>query len=143
MCSFKEAFTDYLDAQNVKWVEEAEHVISVTYTGDNIASIKVNVFFDDDKPMLALRCWNIANFKNKASFTDKVAEGIALCNELNNEYRWTKFSLTKSNDIVCSMDTYSPTEDEEIFGAIGLNAVRRIVSIVDEAYPKIMQTLWR
>lgn len=63
MTNYKKLFTTYLDSQGVKYSEAKDNVIRVPYTGDNLKTIPVFVFFDSDgEPLVCLKCWEIARF---------------------------------------------------------------------------------
>ncbi len=134
MATFKQLFMYYLDSQGVKYTDKDDDAVLITYSGDNMKSIPVYVFFDrDGDPLVQFRCWDIANFK------DKIAEGIVTCNSLNAKYRWVKFYLDEDQDIICECDAYV---DQGTCGAECLALVRRLVNITDEAYPEFMRALY-
>lgn len=134
MADYKSIFLSYMDSEKIKYSDDGEYRVRVSYNGDNLKTIHMYVFFDKDNgPRAQVRCWQIANFKNKEDL------GIRLCNELNNEYRWLKFYLDKDADIVASLDTYM---DERTCGFFCLDLVKRSVSIIDEVYPRIARTLF-
>ena len=66
------------------------------------------------------------------------AQGFA-CNSLNQEYRWVRFYLDKDWDLICEADALL---DPSSGGEECLSIVRRMVNIIDEAYPKFMKALW-
>ena len=134
MANFKQLFMEHMDKEGIKYVERDEFVVKVTYSGDNLKSIPVYVFFDEDgDPLVQLKCWEIANFKNKEG------KGILACNEANKQYRWVKFYLDKDCDIVASIDAYI---DASTCGSECLSLVRRVVNITDETYPIFAKALW-
>lgn len=134
MPNYKQLFMSHMDRVGVKYSDIDERVVRVTYTGDNLKSIPINVFFDKDgEGIVQLACWNIANFK------DKFAAGVLACNNLNSEYRWVKYYLDSDTDVRCCLDAYI---DEETCGEECLNLVRRMVNIIDDSYPTFMKALW-
>ena len=134
MQMYAREFTMHMDANGIKYTEQDEHVIKVSYSGDNMDSIPVFVFFDEDgDPYAQFKCWNIANFKNNESVA------IELCNKLNAEYRWVKFYIDDDKDVVASIDAML---DMGSCGEECLSLVRRVVSIVDDAYPQIARARW-
>ena len=134
MANFKQLFMRYMDAEGIKYVDRDEYVVKVTYSGDNLKSIPVFVFFDEDgDPIVQFKCWDIANFK------DKESKGILACNEMNAHYRWVKFYLDKDADIVASIDAYI---DDLTCGEECMKLVRRVVNITDEAYPTFARAMW-
>ena len=134
MANYKQLFVDYMNSHNIIYTEVNDHVVRVSYTGDNMKSIPVFVFFDENGDnIVQLFCMEIANFK------DNMAAGLVACNELNTKYRWVKFYLGSDNEIICTIDAYL---DQYSCGEECRNLVGRVVSIVDEAYPTFMRALW-
>ncbi len=134
MANYKSLFTRYLDMKDIRYSEPNDNVVRIAYSGDNLKTIPVFVFIDEDgEPIFQFKCWDIANFKGKE------AKGIMACNDLNNEYRWVSFSLDKDADIIASIDAFV-TEDS--CGEIGLALVRKVVNIVDDAYPTFAKSMW-
>ena len=134
MANYKNLFMRYMDDQGIKYSDVKENVVKVVYTGDNLKSIPIFVFFDKDgDPLVSFKCWEIANFK------DKEAAGIIACNQLNNQYRWVTFYVDDDADVITQIDSYV---DDETCGKICLSLVKRMVNIIDDSYPEIMKTLW-
>ena len=121
--------TNYLQQQGIKFTTKDDLQITVTYNTENLPHVKVLVFFDDDGTnMFTTRTWEIASFKGKE------AAGYALCNELNGQYRWGKFFVDKDSDLCFQSDAWV---SEATCGEETLYIIRRIVGIVNDAYPKI------
>ena len=134
MANYKRMFMNYMDMEGIKYVDRDEHVVRVTYTGDNLKTIPVYVFFDEDgDPIVQFKCWEIANFKGKEG------KGIYACNMMNKEYRWVKFSLDDDSDIVASIDAYISADN---CGEVCMSLVRRVVNITDDAYPTFAKAMW-
>ena len=132
MANYKNLFMQYMDRSDIKYTDVRENVVKVVYSGDNLKTIPVYVFFDEDgDPLVGFKCWDIANFKD-----EKMAAGIIACNQLNDKYRWVKFYLDKDSDVIAQIDAYV---DEENCGRFCLSLVRRMVNIVDGGYPTLMQ----
>ncbi len=132
--SYKDEYMRYMDDNGIKYTDRSEHVVRVSYSGDNMRSIPVNVFFDEDGDnIVQLCCYEIARFKG-----DRIANGLIVCNALNQKYRWVKFYLDSDNDVRAELDAYisSGTAGEEC-----ANLVRRVVSIVDKSYPTIIKAI--
>lgn len=135
MANYKKLFIDYLESKGIKYTDRDEHLVTVSYSGDNIQSIKFYVAFDKDGDgMVQIYGWDIGSFDG-----DKTAKGIEVCNEMNKKYRWVKFYLDADNDVCVSTDSYIC---EANAGSVCLNLVRRMINIVDEAYPSFMRALW-
>lgn len=134
MVDYKKLFMNYMDAKGVKYEDKDTYVVKVTYTGDNIKSIPIFVFFDSDgDPILQMKCWDIANFTNKEE------KGLSACNEANTTYRWAKFYIDKDKDVIAELDAYI---DAATCGEECLKLVRRMVSVIDKAYPIFGKALW-
>lgn len=134
MANYKQLFLRYLDEKGVKYTDRDEYVVRISYSCDNLKTIPVYIFFDEDgDPMVQFKCWDIANFKNKE------AKGIFACNEMNKTYRWVKFYLDKDADVVASIDAYIA---EYNCGEECLALVRRLVNIIDDAYPTFAKAMW-
>lgn len=134
MANYKNLFMRHMDRNDIKYTDVKENVVKVSYTGDNLQTIPIYVFFDKDgDPLVSFKCWNIANFKGKE------AAGIIKCNELNNHYRWVTFYIDDDADVITQIDSYV---DEENCGSVCLSLVRRMVNIIDETYHDIMRTIW-
>ena len=134
MLKYAQLFVDYLDMKGVKYTVVDERTVKVVYNGDNLDSIPVFVFFDKDGDnLVAFKCWDIANFKNNPE------KGINACNELNASWRWVKFFIDKDFDVVADIDAMV---DDRTCGEICLSLVRRVVSIVDDAYPTLAKARW-
>ena len=134
MANYKRLFMREMDMKGIRYEDRDEFLVKVTYSGDNLQSIPVFVFFDKDgDPMVQFKCWDVANFKGKEE------KGIIACNKLNNEYRWVKFSLDDDADIVVSIDAYI---DEYTCGEHCIKLVNRVVNITDDAYPTFARAMW-
>jgi hypothetical protein len=119
----------YLEEQGIKYKGNGTTDLTVTYNTENLPHVAAKIFFDDDGTnMLTTRTWDIASFKGKE------ASGYEVCNKLNNQYRWGKFFVDKDGDICFQCDAYL---DKNSCGEEVLFIVRRIVGIVDDAYPEI------
>jgi hypothetical protein len=97
-------------------------------------TIPIYVFFDEDNdPYVSFKCWEIQSFKNNE------AAALIVCNNLNNEYRWLKFYMDEDKDVNASLDAMV---DRSTCGEECLSLVRRMVNIIDEAYPQIAKARW-
>ena len=135
MNRFKNAFIAHLKKEGIKFVDRDEKIVSISYRGDNMPSIDIIVAFDaDEKPDVSLRCWTIAKFPE-----DKMLNGLVASNELNKQYRFVRFCVDKDNDLNCEADI---DLTENSCGELILKLVRRMVNIVDDAYPVAMKALW-
>lgn len=134
MANCKQICMEYMRREKIRYEDVREHVIKITYKGENLTSIPVFVYFDEEgDPIVSVKCWNIINFANH------VALGYEVCNGLNEKYRWVKFYIDGDADIVAEVDAFV---DEQGCGPECTALVRRMVSIVDEAYSVLMKALW-
>ena len=134
MANYKRLFLRQMDSKGIKYEDKDDFIVKVTFSGDNLKSIPVYVFFDKDgDPMVQFKCWNIANFKGKED------KGIVACNKLNAEYRWVKYYLDSDADVVASLDGYI---DEMTCGDECIKLVSRVVNITDDAYPTFARAMW-
>lgn len=135
MATYRDLFVRHLNIEGIKFVEyEDQNHIKITYEGDNLNTIPIHIFFDEDgDPYVQFKCWDIQNFKGKE------AKGILACNMINKQYRWVKFYLDDDADIVASIDGYI---DIASCGEECLSLVRRVVSITDDAYPTFAKAKW-
>ncbi len=135
MANYKSLFMRYMDRNNIKYTDVKENVVKVVYSGDNLTSIPIYVFFDKDgDPLVNFKCWNIQNFKG-----DLMAGGMIACNDLNKVYRWVKFYLDDDCDVIAEIDAYV---DEDTCGSECTSLVKRMVNIIDEGYPTLMHFRW-
>ena len=116
MNDFKKAFMAYMDANDVKYTEPAEESLRIIYTGDSLKSIRITVFFDErGSNIVGFDSFDIARFQAE------------------------KFFLDDDYDIRCQMDCYV---EMNTCGEMLMSLVRRMVSIIDEAYPDLMKAQW-
>ncbi len=133
MANYKKIFMKHMDSKCVRYTDVDDKVVRVAYNGENIESVAVYVSFDSKgEGKVQLSCWDIANFKGK------LAQGLIICNTLNDQYRWVKFYLDDDHDVVCECDAYI---NDLTCGSICLALVNAIVSIVDDSYPSIANAL--
>lgn len=97
-------------------------------------TVAVRAVFDDDGHTVAVRCFRLAHAKE-----DRFIDVLKICNELNNRFRWVKFVIDKDDDINMEIDCIV---NEETAGEVVLELVQRLCSIVDEAYPELMNTIY-
>lgn len=135
MANYKAEYLSYMDDKGIKYKEMDERRVRVSYSGDNLTTIPIHVIFDKDGDnLVAFDCWEIAKFKE-----DKLAAGMVLCNSLNEKFRWVKFYIDSDRDLRCQADAIV---DHETVGSECSELVRRMVGIIDQAYPEVMKALW-
>jgi hypothetical protein len=135
MADFKAAFLHYMDQKEIKYTDVKENTVRVAYSGDNLKSIPIFVFFDKDgNNLIQFACWEIATFNE-----DKYAAGLLTCNALNSKFRWVKFYLDSDQCVRAVLDAYV---DLETVGEECTHIIQTMVGIIDEAYPDLMKALW-
>ena len=101
----------------------------------NIAGVKILIVFDKGDSSVAIRAFNIAKVPD-----DKKDGMFAAVNALNHKFRWIKFVIDEEdNTIVVEDDAVIQIDScgEEVF-----ELCLRLASIVDEAYPEIMSSIF-
>lgn len=48
MANYKNLFMRHMDRNDIKYTDVKENVVKVSYTGDNLQTIPIYVFFDKD-----------------------------------------------------------------------------------------------
>ena len=93
------------------------------------------IIFDDNDRTVGLRAFSILKIPDS-----KVNNMFAVVNALNQKYRWIKFiideednTLTAADDAVVQLDSCG----DEV-----MELCLRFASIVDEAYPEIMASIF-
>lgn len=135
MANYKQSTMAYFDQKGIKYQDVREDVLRVGYIGENIKQIEVFIIFDSEGGNdVELRTSVLASFKD-----DKLQQGLVLCNQLNDQYRWIKFVIDDEGDLVVKMDALVDIETvgDEVWELVG-----RTISIVDRGYPTIMKVLW-
>jgi hypothetical protein len=123
-----------MEEDGIKYSEVDENTLKISFNGDNLKSVNIYAFFDEDgDPFMQFRCWEIESFKNNE------AAGLAVCNDLNLQFRWVKFFLDKDKDVIATLDAML---DDNSSGAECVSLMMRIVNIVDDAYPQIAKARW-
>ncbi len=119
----------YFGTQGIIYEVIDDLAIRVSYTTDYMPDgIGIIVIFDEDgDPYVKFRNWELGNFPG----TERRARAINVCNDLNNEYRWVKFSIDDDNDVAANIDAII---DENSCGAEVAELILRMVNICDEAY---------
>lgn len=134
---FLDEFCRHLDANNVNYSVDLEHVVSIGFSGgENLASCDMKVIFDKDGGnTVAFKSWSIGKFKDEA----KYAKAIILCNALNARFRWAKFYLDDDRDVNVECDALV---DRNTVGDVCFEITLRLMRIMDDAYPEFMKIRW-
>ena len=127
MAYYKDLFTRHMESKGIRYTDIDEHSVRVVFNGENLKSIIVYVFFDQDgDPLVQFKCWDIANFRGREE------TGYRACNQANDRWRWAKFYLDRESDLNACIDAYI---DASSCGEICLSLLGRLVDIIDSAYP--------
>lgn len=97
-------------------------------------TVTIRAVFDDNGHTVAIRCFRLARAKE-----DRFVDVLKTCNELNNRFRWFKFTIDNDSDINMEIDCIV---NEETAGEVVLELVQRLCNIVDEAYPELMEAIY-
>ena len=133
MATNKELAVQYLTEQGYHCEDYDDVAFRLIFSGKNCSEINILILFDEaGGDTLRLQCGAV----NNANFKDKEAVGLALCNNLNGQYRWVKFYLDEDANIRVMIDGIVEPETcgKEVYRLLHL-----IVGIIDEAYPDIMR----
>lgn len=134
MASYIDLTTSYLDAKGIKYTRRDERSLRIAYTGDNMKSIPIIVFFDKDGGnTVQFVCWEVGNFK------DKEARAYIVNNAMNAKWRWVKFYIDNDADIAVEADALV---DADTCGDEIHEMVVRMVDIIDKSYPEYMRALF-
>ena len=134
MASYKALVKNYLDTQQIKYREPKDEMLNVSYSADNLSEISIFIDFDEEEGKAEFVCFSIGKFDQ-----DQYAKGLIACNSCNSKFRWVKFYIDDDNHIAVRADAIL---DEETCGEECLELVRRMVGIIDEAYPTFMKARW-
>lgn len=129
-------FVAYMESKDMKvqFLDEEERLIRLGFDLEN-TEISIFVQFGEDESDVHFEGRDFVKVpKGKEELIYRV------CNKCNDNYRWAKFVWDEENNALCcrcdaviQLDTCA----EEIFEIIA-----RMASIVDNAYPLFMKTLW-
>lgn len=130
---YKQIFMDHLDEIDINYDSLDNGMVKIEFGADNIKSIEVIAIFEEDNPDVAITSFSIGNFQNNYE------AGLRVCNEMNKEYKWVKFYLDDDCDVVADISTMV---DEYTCGDYCVTAIKRLIDIIDMAYPNFMRALW-
>lgn len=140
MYSSTQQFVRAMDAKDIKHSDPETAVgdreaVTVIYSSENIPSIRMRFFFDQDCRDVAIRVFDLV--KVPEAKLDVLLKAV---NAVNRRFRFAKFVLdTDDNSIQAELDAVFRSHD---VGDICLELMARCVNICDEAYPDLMKALW-
>ena len=120
-----------LKARGLKWTEPDARTLQIRYDIGDDGQIDIVLGFHERAPLAQLECLPIA------CFDGDMDQGLALCNWLNSRYRWVRFYLDEQDAALrCISEVYFEERSCERLCVFMLD---RMATILEEAYPKIMQ----
>ncbi len=127
------SFLEYLDSKDMKYKylgvdQDDDEEVTVSFEGDYMDTIKVEVFFDEDLDVVSMRVWDVIAFKEEDFF-----DVLKTVNELNDQYKFINFTVdTDDWTVTASLD--APLRDCEEAGEISFDGLYYIMMIADEGY---------
>lgn len=137
MHSSTQQFVRAMDAKDIKHSDPeaaagGRETVTVIYSGENIPSIRMRFFFDQDCQDVAIRVFDLV--KVPEAKLDVLLKAI---NAVNRRFRFAKFVLdTDDNSVQAELDAVFRSHD---VGEICLELMARCVDICDKAYPDLMK----
>lgn len=98
----------------------------------NVNSVKVQTIFAGNS--VSITCNQICKVPD-----DKFGDGIYICNQLNDKYRFAKFVIDKDNDFYIQADAFL---DENSGGEETWALVKTTLDKVDESYGILMKAIY-
>lgn len=128
----------YFDSIDFKYDLEGENkeVIITGMSGlDNISSVRILFFFDENQDSVHIIAPKIAKIPES-----KADQMYKVLNDLNRSFRWVKFYADEEGNIEADADCIL---DLDSCGKECLEIMERTVNIADSAYPTIMKEIWK
>lgn len=126
----------FLDSKNVKYeINEDDNSINTGFCTDNKGGMPIHIHFDEDGTTLCIHSYNYVSFP-----AGRINDMYKLCNRMNFEYRWVKFSVDESDNTITLSDDAVVQDDsvgEEVWELIS-----RLVGLGDDVYPAFMKAVW-
>lgn len=130
------AVVQYFDSKGLKYeLSDDENVIRVPYTLDN-TSVNVYLIFHENDRNVTIKCFEFCKFAE-----DKKPEMYKTCSLVNAEYKWEKFYVEESDNTITVQDDAIIQADS--CGPECYELVARMVSIIDDVFPRFMKTIWQ
>ena len=129
------AFMEQMDQEQIMYTvlgrsDDGYDQIRVNYSGDNTQLISVNCFFTPDNVTASLCVWGVISYDPA-----KTADVMAVCNTLNNDYKYVRYSCDASdNTVTAQFDTVLLPDTA---GPVCTTMVSLMVASIDEAYTKL------
>ena len=110
-------------------------LVDTGFTGDNCTYRLRFISMDEDNDVKAMT----EDFAKVPE--SRKAAAYQLLNQLNREYKYLKFTMDDKGAICAQYDFPLSLPDDRL-GGVAIEVAVRASKIVDDAYPKIMQTIW-
>lgn len=129
-------FSAFLNDRGLKYTIENENALSLAFGGGDFSfsHVKIIVHFDDGGNSAHFLALDVAKAPEA-----KAANAMVACNTLNQNYRWVKWYVSDSRDIIVDADAVidDSTASQECH-----EVVLRMVNIIDGAYPQVMSAIF-
>lgn len=109
--------------------------IETGFSGDN-TTVKIRAIALGNNDEFKILSAELAKFPQP-----KLDAGYKLENELNDKYKYVKFTIDKDGDLAVQWDLPDNVPNEAV-GRTGVEILLRMFKIIDDAYPEIMKTIW-
>lgn len=116
-------------------IEGKENLLLLNIKAENL-EMRVLMDFTDNSEYVTIKSYNLCKFP-----PEKIGAMYKLCSELNKDYKWVKFYVDESDNTITAQDDAIIQLDT--CGAECYELSARLVLIVDEAYPRMMKTIWQ
>lgn len=121
-------FVAVLEANDLKYSyggidDDKDESIRISYSDDDFESIIFYIFVSDDSAQVSIRGWNLLTASSGKSYA------LNTVNELNNKYKFAKFTFDESdNTVSVELDGYL-SEDHP--GEVIYKMMRALLNILD------------
>ena len=130
-------FMEYMDANDIRYSykgvdsESGEEEITVSWDGENMSTIRLHFFFDEDEDICSIRVWNVIDFDPA-----NLEAVVDLCDQMNHGYKFLTFYTDRDdNSVTASIDAILMDTDD--CGKILFEYMYYMVSICDKVYPEL------
>ena len=116
--------------------EFPQPVFAIDFGGGDVQyqHLSVRMIFDDDGNSVHMLTAPIASVP-----AERRPRMLEVLNDLHRRFRWIRFYIDDDDDLVADSDIII---DDVTAGDMCVELVMRTASIIDDAYPDIMRTLW-
>ena len=118
-------FTDEKEDRTHVWLQ---------FSVKNGPSVRIKFICRQDQNDVSVRVFSILNVDK-----EKIVKLYPVLNQLNDEYRFVTFCWDKDGDVNMKYDYLETCQVPE---SSARELVIRLVRIIDDAYPRMMQALW-